>query len=118
MTQETQTSADMLDAAPPRDEAAGALIDDRGDIPPPAIRIVEALLFVGGAPLTAQRVSEIIRGFSSEQLAEAVGTLNRAYRLQNRPYTVQIHMEGFSLVLRPKYRGVTQKLYGAQREAR
>ena len=24
-----------------------------------------------------------------EQLAEAVGTLNRAYRLQNRPYTVQ-----------------------------
>jgi segregation and condensation protein B len=86
--------------------------------PPSPLRIVEALLFVGGAPLTAQRVCEVIRGFSPEQFTEALDTLGRAYRLQNRPYTILARGDGYSLVLRPKYRGVMEKLYGGQREAR
>ena len=44
--------------------------------------------------------------------------LNRAYRLQNRPYTILARGEGHALVLRPRYRGVMEKLYGGQREAR
>jgi segregation and condensation protein B len=86
--------------------------------PPSPVRIVEALLFVGGAPLTAQRAQEIIRGFSPEQFTEALDALNRAYRAQNRPYTILARGDGYSLSLRPKYNGIKEKLYGGQREAR
>jgi segregation and condensation protein B len=115
--QEPSAYAEMLATAAEEPGTGGAL-DDSSDTPPAPIRIVEALLFVGGPTLTAQRVGEIIRGFSPDELAEAVATLNRAYRLQNRPYAIQIRDEGFSLAFRPKYRGVTEKLYGNQREAR
>jgi segregation and condensation protein B len=87
-------------------------------VPPSPERIVEALLFVGGALLTAQHAGEIIRGFGAEQFTQAVANLNRAYRQQNRPYTILAHGDGYALALRPKYRGVTDKLHGGQREAR
>ena len=92
---------------------------DAGEVTPPSpLRIVEALLFVGGAPLTAKRAGEIIRGFSPEQFTQALDTLNHAYRAQNRPYAILAHGEGYALALRPKYKGVMEKLYGGQREAR
>jgi segregation and condensation protein B len=87
-------------------------------VPPSPLRIVEALLFVGGAPLTAQRVGEVIRGFTPEQFTDAVDALNRAYRLQNRPYAILSQEDGCYLTLRPKYKGVLERLYGGQREAR
>src|SRR6266852_5024768 len=57
--------------------------------PPSPVRIIEALLFVGGAPLTAVRATEIVRGLTPERFAEAVATLNHDYRLQGRPYAIQ-----------------------------
>lgn len=82
------------------------------------LRIVEALLFVGGAPLTTKRVGEVIRGIESEQFTRVVDELNHAYRCQNRPYTIQTRGEGYCLTLRPKYKDVPEKLSGGQREAR
>ena len=86
--------------------------------PSSPLRIVEALLFVGGAPLTATRATEIIRGLSPEQFTEAVATLNSDYRRQGRPYTIQAQGQGYVLTLRPRFRGVLSKLYGTTREAR
>ena len=97
---------------------AGLALDESEATPPSPLRIVEALLFVGGPPLTAKRVGEIIRGFSPEQFTEALDTLNRAYRRQRRPYTIMSSTDGYTLTLRPQYRGVPEKLYGGQREAR
>jgi segregation and condensation protein B len=116
----TRSYAAMLETASWEEAAvpAGRSPDESNATPPPPVRIVEALLFVGGTPLTAKRVSEIIRGFSSDQFTDAVDALSRAYRLQNRPYTILARGEGYSLALRPKYRGVMEKLYGGQREAR
>jgi segregation and condensation protein B len=88
------------------------------DAPPPPLRIVEALLFVGGAPLSAATACEIIRGLTPEQFQEAVDTLNHAYRREGRPYAIQAQGAGFVLTLRPRYRGITEKLYGVAREAR
>ncbi len=82
------------------------------------MRIVEALLFVGGAPLTAIRAAEIVRGLTPEQFTEAVATLNSDYRRQGRPYTIQAQGQGHVLTLRPRFRGVLSKLYGTTREAR
>jgi segregation and condensation protein B len=86
--------------------------------PPSPLRIIEALLFVGGAPLTCQRAQEIIRGLSAEQFTEALDELNRAFRRQNRPYRIETHHEGCVLTLMPRFRHVMDKVYGGVREAR
>jgi segregation and condensation protein B len=86
--------------------------------PPPLARIVEALLFVGGAPLTAARAAEVVRGLTLEQFSESIAALNRAYRAQGRPYRINPRDQGHELALRPGFRVVVERLHGATREAR
>jgi segregation and condensation protein B len=86
--------------------------------PPSPVRIIEALLFVGAEPLTAVRAVEIVRGLSAEQFTESIDELNRAYRRQQRPYAIQPKGDGYVLAVRPKHRGLIDKLYGGVREAR
>lgn len=86
--------------------------------PPPPLRIIEALLFIGGPPLTATRAGTAIRGLSAEQFQEAIDTLNQDYRRQGRPYTIQNQEQGYVLSLRPRFRPVLEKIYGTAREAR
>ena len=86
--------------------------------PPPMNRIVEALLFVGGAPLTAARACEAIRGLAEEQFLEAIDGLNWEYRREGRPYSIQTRNGGYVLVLRPRFREVVERLQGGTREAR
>jgi segregation and condensation protein B len=86
--------------------------------PPPPHRIIEALLFVGGEPLTAKRVCGIVRGLTMEQFDEAITQLNADYRRQGRPYGIQSQGHGWVLTLRPRFRSVVAKLYGGTREAR
>jgi segregation and condensation protein B len=86
--------------------------------PPPLMRIIEALLFVGGAPLTASRASEIIRNLPAEQFVTAIDELNRAYRRQGRPYVIRSTEQGFVLTLKPQFRTVRERLLGSPREAR
>jgi segregation and condensation protein B len=92
--------------------------EEPAEAPPPPVRIIESLLFVGGAPLTAQRAMRIVRGLTAEQFSDAIDTLNREYRLQNRPYTVLPQGQGFVLTLRPKYLPLHEKVFGGVREAR
>ena len=112
-----QTYAAMLGEetpSPPVSTATGA-----ADVtPPPPMRIIEALLFVGGAPLTAKRAREILRGLTEDAFDEAITQLNTDYRRQTRPYVIQPQGHGWVLTLRPKYRHVVEKLYGGVREAR
>lgn len=97
----TSTSADAVPAAPP-----------------PVLRILEALFFVGGVPLTAERACAIVRGLTPAQLAEAVEVLNQDYRRQGRPYSIQGQEQGYILALRPRFRPMLERLYGQVREAR
>jgi segregation and condensation protein B len=86
--------------------------------PASPVRIVEALLFVGGIPLTAARAGEIVRGLTPERFSEAIAALNRDYRRQGRPYVIQAQGQGYVLTLRPRFRSVLSRLYGTVREAR
>jgi segregation and condensation protein B len=86
--------------------------------PPPLLRVIEALLFVGGPPLTAARACETVRGLTPAQLAEAIDTLNQDYRRQGRPYHIETRDQGHAMVLRPRFRAVQERLYGGTREAR
>lgn len=86
--------------------------------PPAPIRILEALLFVGGLPLTSARACQVIRGMTAEQFTQAIDELNRAYRRQNRPYGVQPREQGYALAIKPKFRDVMERVFGGVREAR
>lgn len=86
--------------------------------PPPVQHIVEALLFVGGEPLTAERACAIVRGLTPAAFGQAIDTLNQDYRRQGRPYVIQAREQGYLLTLRPRFRPVLERLYGQVREAR
>jgi segregation and condensation protein B len=86
--------------------------------PPPIVRIVEALLFVGGNPLAPERAMRIVRGLTAEQFVACIDELNRAYLRQNRPYTILHRGAGYVLSLRPKFLPLHEKLFGGVREAR
>jgi segregation and condensation protein B len=87
--------------------------------PPPAPdRIVEALLFVGGPPLSAARAGEIVRSLTAEQFQTIIDGLNRDYRKQGRPYAVLANEGGYVLTLKPQFRAVRDRLAGSPREAR
>src|SRR5262249_13557092 len=108
-------AAETLNGA---DVAANASGEPQPAVPPPALRIAEAMLFVGGAPLTAPRACEIVRGLTAEQFHQAIDNLNQDYRRQGRPYVIQSQGQGYVLVLRPRFRQVLELLYGTAREAR
>jgi segregation and condensation protein B len=86
--------------------------------PPPVLRIVEALLFVGGAPLTPHRAEEIVRGLTAEQFTQTLDALSLEYRQQGRPYMIEQQGQGFVLTLKPRFRAIVDKIYGTAREAR
>jgi segregation and condensation protein B len=86
--------------------------------PASPLRIIEAMLFVGGPPLTAARACEIVRGLTPEQFGQAIDELTQSYRKQGRPYAVQPSGHGFVLALRPRFQRVIDKLHGGVREAR
>ena len=75
------------------------------------------MLFVGGPPLTADAFCAVLR-VPPAVFHAAVDALNRKYKAQNRPYTVQPRDGGYVLAVKPKYRGLREKLFGGPREAR
>lgn len=86
--------------------------------PPTTEQIIEAMMFVGGHPLTAEVACSAIRGLKPDRFLEAIDSLNRRYRKQGRPYSVQLRDEGFVLTILPAFRGLREKLFGGPREAR
>jgi len=85
---------------------------------PPLKRILEAILFTGGAPLSSIRAMEAIRGLTQSQLGEIIDELNRDYRFQGRPYRIQLRDQGYELILQPRFHAVAERLYGSARETR
>ena len=67
--------------------------------PPPIVRIVEAMLFAGGEPITAKIACAAIRGLTPDQFRSAIDELTREYRRQNRPYGIQPRDQGYVLKL-------------------
>lgn len=103
--------------APPHPRSLSAR-GEGGDLPPPPLRIVEAMLFVGGPPLTAAKACSAVRGLSADRFHDLIDELARKYRRQNRPYSVQPRDDGFVLAVKPQFKSLREKLYGGPRQAR
>jgi segregation and condensation protein B len=92
--------------------------DEPTSRPSSMVQILEALMFVGGGPLTLERAGAAVRGLTAAQFTEAIDTLNRLYRSQGRPYAIQVQERGYVVTLRPRFRLVVDRLYGQAKEAR
>lgn len=92
---------------------------DESESPPPnPEQIIEAMLFVGGHALTAAAARSAMRGLTTERFQEAIDSLNRRYRKQGRPYTIQPRDSGYVLAILPALRHLRERLFGGPREAR
>jgi len=80
--------------------------------------VIEAILFVGGPPIPAERLCKVLRGVEPEQVAEAVAELNDRYRRQRRPYEIQLTPSGYQIVLRPRYASYLARLAARSRTVR
>ena len=91
---------------------------DRGDAGSSASQVsprqvVEALLFVGGEPLTGKRLVDLLRGgCTHEQVDELIEQLNRQYQQEGRPYEIRLGPGGYRLELAPEFEPVRSRVYG------
>jgi len=88
------------------------------ETPPSPEQIIEAMLFVGGHPLTAEAVCTAVRGLTRESFIAAIDSLTKRYRQQRRPYAILPRDDGFVLAITPTYRALRERLFGGPREAR
>jgi segregation and condensation protein B len=91
---------------------------DKGAQPPPAERILEALLFAGGQPVAFEDAKRVITGLEQDDFLAMIDGLNRAYRYQGRPYVLLARTQGYVMTIRPAFRPVLDRLQGPAREAR
>ncbi|MBS0206372.1 MAG: SMC-Scp complex subunit ScpB [Planctomycetes bacterium] len=76
-------------------------------------QILEALLFVGGEPLTTRKMSNVLRGeFSAEYIEALLDELNSLYSREGRPYEVRLGEGGYRLTLREEFERIRRKSYG------
>jgi segregation and condensation protein B len=88
------------------------------DAPPPVRRVIEALLFLGGEPLTSERAGALLHGLTPTEFTRTIDDLNRDYHAQGRPYRVRPRKNGYEMALKPRFLPLADKLHGATREAR
>ena len=118
--EEAQVEAPAIEETPIK-ETGGLrppLAPERSDVPPSPEQLIEAMLFVGGHPLTAAVACSAVRGLTADRFRAAVDALNRRYRDQRRPYAVEPRGDGFSLAVRPAYRHLRERIFGGPRETR
>ena len=82
------------------------------------VAVIEALLFVGGPPLTAARICELVDATDERPIIEAVAQLNQHYFRQGRPYEIRRVPTGLQMVLRPEFAPIVRRLRGHSREVR
>ncbi len=76
-------------------------------------QIIEALLFVGGEPLTTRIIEDTLGGnFSHEQIDDLINELNAEYASQNRPYEIRFGEGGYRFALTSEYEKVRRKVFG------
>ncbi len=76
-------------------------------------QVIEALLFVGGQPLTGRHLAELLGGsHTHEQVDELIASLNHTYLSESRPYELKLGEGGYRMVLRPEFEAVRSRVYG------
>jgi|GEM_PF-887743 len=76
-------------------------------------QVLEALLFVGGKPLPARQLSELLGGSTTvEQVETMLSQMNAVYQAEGRPYEIHLQTGGYLLQLRSEFEPVRQRTFG------
>ena len=82
--------------------------------PPTSEKILEAILFLGGPPLTLDKARQAIRGLTVDDFRNSIDAMTRRYRIQNRPYQIQSTESGYYLEVKPAFRYLAHRDSGAK----
>lgn len=86
-------------------------VDDAPRVTPR--QIVEALLFVGGRPLTSRQIADVLGGsHTPDRVDDLVSDLNREYARQQRPYEMRLGEGGYRLQVTAPYEKVRARVFG------
>lgn len=76
-------------------------------------KVIEALLFVGGDPVSGRRLADLLGGEQfHDDVDETIAQIDDRYREQGRPYHVQLVEGGYRLSLLPGFEPVRSRVYG------
>lgn len=91
-------------------ESSNSAEDERRVSP---VQVIEAALFVGGAPLSAGKLYALLRGtITVEQVPLLIDELNTLYAAQARPYEIRLGDGGYRLELRQEFDRLKQRVFG------
>lgn len=75
--------------------------------------IIEAILFVGGEPITAKKLAHVLGGrFTTESVEKIIEDVNQQFAEENRPYEVRLVEGGYTLSLRGEFESIRLRAYG------
>ncbi|HEV8001069.1 MAG TPA: SMC-Scp complex subunit ScpB [Planctomycetaceae bacterium] len=76
-------------------------------------QVLEALLFVGGKPLTIKAIGAVLRNeFDAPFIETAIEQLRDRYASQNRPYEIRLTDGGYCMALRSDFEPERNRVYG------
>jgi segregation and condensation protein B len=113
--EEAPRSTDGGDGGIETDASSGPKKTDDAseDVPIEPEQVIEALLFVGGKPLTIKAIGAVLRGeFEASFIETAIEQLRERYASQNRPYEIRLTDGGYCLALRADFEPERNRVYG------
>lgn len=76
-------------------------------------QVVEAVMFVGGQPVTAKRLNSLLGGHREvSDTEQVIDELNTQFAAQNRPYEIRLGEGGYRLELLPDFEPIRSRVYG------
>lgn len=88
-------------------------VDPTPAAPAKPARVIEACLFVGGQPLSAKKLANVLDGNNDPADIEVlIDELNSEYATQGRPYEIRLGDGGYRLTLRSEFDAVRSRVYG------
>lgn len=80
--------------------------------PPPAMEMVEGILFLGGPARSEASMLEAVPSLTPGEIQRGIARLNERYQAQNRPYRIVRQEKGWQMLLRPAHRAIAERLRG------
>jgi segregation and condensation protein B len=78
-----------------------------------AAQVVEAVMFVGGQPVTAKRLNSLLGGHREvSDTEQVIDELNTQFAAQNRPYEIRLGEGGYRLELLPGFEPIRSRVFG------
>lgn len=87
--------------------------DTSEDEPVTSKQVIEAIMFVGGEPVTAKKLCTVLRGdFQPEHVSSLIDELNVLYTSERRPYEIRLLEGGYQIKLLPEFDPIQRRVYG------